>query len=102
MSRPEGNEAEATHRAIALADQVNVPLYIVHVMSRSASDVIARAKVAGVRVWGEALAVGLAKDGRDQYHKDWVRQRTNEKEQSDRTKWWSERKRDVESGGDKK
>ena len=44
MSRPEETEAEATHRAIALADQVNVPLYIVHVMSKSAAFEVERAK----------------------------------------------------------
>ena len=53
MSRPEETEAEATHRAIALADQVNVPLYIVHVMSKSAAFEVERAKKAGIQVWGE-------------------------------------------------
>jgi dihydropyrimidinase len=71
MSRPEATEAEATHRAIAIADQVNVPLYVVHVMSKAAAFEVARAKEAGMNVYGEPLAVALAVDGREQYHPDW-------------------------------
>ena len=71
MSRPEANEAEATHRAIAIADQVGVPLYVVHVMSKSACQEIERAKSKGINVYGEPLAVGLACDGREYYNKDW-------------------------------
>lgn len=71
MSRPDDNEAEATHRAIAIADQVNVPLFVVHVMSKSAAYEVARAKAAGINVYGEPLAVGLACDGREYYNKDW-------------------------------
>lgn len=71
MSRPEATEAEATHRAIAMADQVNVPLYVVHVMSKSAMFEVARAKEQGINVYGEPLAVALAVDGREQYNPDW-------------------------------
>eukprot|EP01104_Vermistella_antarctica_P016092 TRINITY_DN5416_c0_g1_i1.p1 TRINITY_DN5416_c0_g1~~TRINITY_DN5416_c0_g1_i1.p1 ORF type:complete len:547 (-),score=127.90 TRINITY_DN5416_c0_g1_i1:167-1807(-) len=71
MSRPEAVEAEATHRAIAIADQTNTPLYVVHVMSKSASNEIQRAKNEGVKVFGEPLAVALAKDGREMWNKDW-------------------------------
>jgi dihydropyrimidinase len=60
LSRPEATEAEATFRAIALADQVNVPLYVVHVMSKAASRVIAQAKSEGAR--GCSLH-GRAQDG---------------------------------------
>ena len=67
----EETEAEATHRAIALADQVNVPLYIVHVMSKSAAFEVERAKKAGIQVWGEPIAAALAVDGREYYDKDW-------------------------------
>lgn len=44
MARPEDVEAEATNRAIMIADRVNTPVYIVHVMSRSAADAIVRNK----------------------------------------------------------
>jgi dihydropyrimidinase len=71
MSRPEACEAEATHRAITIADQVNVPLYVVHVMSKSAAYEVERAKAAGKNVYGEPLAAGLAVDGREYWNKDW-------------------------------
>jgi dihydropyrimidinase len=71
LSRPEATEAEATHRAIALADQVGVPLYVVHVQSKSAADEVSRAKAKGINVYGEPLAVALAVDGRECWNKDW-------------------------------
>mmetsp|Transcript_1892 Transcript_1892/g.2680 ORF Transcript_1892/g.2680 Transcript_1892/m.2680 type:complete len:536 (-) Transcript_1892:75-1682(-) len=71
MSRPEATEAEATHRAIAMADQVNVPLFVVHVMSKTACQEVERAKAKGINVYGEPLAVALACDGREYYHPDW-------------------------------
>jgi len=71
MSRPPACEAEATHLAIAIADQVNVPLYVVHVMSKEAAFEVKRAKDKGMNVYGEPLAVGLAVDGREYYNEDW-------------------------------
>lgn len=44
QSRPESVEAEATGRAIMLANQVRAPLYIVHIMSKSASNQVILAK----------------------------------------------------------
>jgi len=71
MSRPAATEAEATHRAIAIADQVNTPLYIVHVMSIEAAEEVARAKKKGINVYGEPIAAALGTDGRQMFDKDW-------------------------------
>ena len=48
MCRPEEVEAEATLRAAVLGKQVNCPVYIVHVMSKSAADVVVAARNKGV------------------------------------------------------
>jgi dihydropyrimidinase len=46
-------EREATHRAISLAEIVDVPLLIVHVSGREAIEQIAWAQSRGLRVYGE-------------------------------------------------
>jgi dihydropyrimidinase len=53
-TRPSQLEAEATHRAIALADVAgNVPLYIVHMSASDALEHVANARHAGRNVFAE-------------------------------------------------
>ncbi|MBS7544101.1 dihydropyrimidinase [Ancylobacter oerskovii] len=52
-SRPTVVEREATHRAISLAELVDVPVMIVHVSNREAMEQIRWAQQRGLRVLGE-------------------------------------------------
>ncbi|XP_012944726.1 dihydropyrimidinase [Aplysia californica] len=69
--RPEEIEEEATQRAITLANEAGAPLYVVQVMSKSAADVISKARREGKIVFGEPTAAGLGTDGSHQYNKCW-------------------------------
>jgi dihydropyrimidinase len=52
-SRPIPVEREATHRAISLAEIVDVPVMIVHVSNRESMEEIRRAQQRGLKVFGE-------------------------------------------------
>ena len=52
-SRPRPVEREATHRAITLAELLDVPVLIVHVSAREAVQEIQRAQARGLKVFGE-------------------------------------------------
>lgn len=52
-TRPELAEAEATHRAIALAEMANAPVYLVHLSCEQALEEVARARDRGRPVFAE-------------------------------------------------
>jgi dihydropyrimidinase len=62
LSRPPMVEGEAANRAIAIADVLGVPIYIVHVSCIESAEAIARARARGQRVYGEVLAGHLVLD----------------------------------------
>ncbi|MBX9591194.1 MAG: dihydropyrimidinase [Hyphomonadaceae bacterium] len=64
-SRPIPVEREATHRAISLAELVDVPVMIVHVSNRQAMDEIRRAQMKGLKVYGETCPQYLVLTERD-------------------------------------
>ena len=53
ISRPIPVEREATHRAISLAEIIDVPIMIVHVSNGEAMEEIRRAQAKGLKVYGE-------------------------------------------------
>ncbi len=62
LSRPPTVESEAVNRAIAIAEVLGVPIYIVHVSCGESLEAITRARARGQRVYGEALAGHLVID----------------------------------------
>jgi len=65
VSRPPVVEAEATRRAIYLAEMAEAPLYVVHVTCREALEEIKAAYGKGQRVFGETCAHYLVLDTED-------------------------------------
>jgi dihydropyrimidinase len=72
LSRPPAVEAEAAQRAIAIADVLQVPLYVVHVSCAESAEAIARARARGQRVFGEVLAGHLIIDESVYRHPDFA------------------------------
>lgn len=72
MARPPMVEAEAVNRAVAIADVLGVPIYVVHVSCMEAAEAIARARARGQRVYGEVLAGHLLIDDSVYRHPDFA------------------------------
>jgi dihydropyrimidinase len=53
LTRPPRAEAEATHRAIALAEIADVPIYIVHLSAAEALDMVTEARDRGLQAYAE-------------------------------------------------
>lgn len=53
LTRPPALEAEATNRAIRLAEVAGAPLYVVHVTCEGALDAVRQARARGQAVYGE-------------------------------------------------
>jgi dihydropyrimidinase len=71
FSRPPEVEGEATNRAIMIADQAGVPLYVVHVSCEDAHEAIRRARMLGRRVYGEPLVQHLTLDETEYFNRNW-------------------------------
>ena len=72
LSRPPMVEGEAANRAIAIAEVIGVPIYVVHVSCIEAAEAIARARARGQRVYGEVLAGHLLFDDSVYRHPDFA------------------------------
>ena len=53
LTRPPRAEAEATHRAIALAEMADVPVYIVHLSAAEALEQVTLARTRGLEAYAE-------------------------------------------------
>jgi dihydropyrimidinase len=53
LTRPPRAEAEATHRAIALAEMADVPVYIVHLSAAEALEQVTQARDRGIPAYAE-------------------------------------------------
>jgi dihydropyrimidinase len=70
-TRPQAVEREATHRAISLAEVVDVPIVIVHVSNAQAIEEITRAKARGRKVVSETCPQYLMLTSEDLDGMDW-------------------------------
>ena len=73
LSRPPEVEGEAANRAIVIANELGVPVYIVHTSCKQALDAISRGRRSGKTVIGEALIGHLLVNEEVYYDKDWAR-----------------------------
>ncbi len=67
LSRPVQAEAEATNRAVTLAEIAKAPVYIVHLTNSLALQIVAKAKERGIEVYAETCPQYLLLD--DSYYR---------------------------------
>ncbi|MEM8958986.1 MAG: dihydropyrimidinase [Pseudomonadota bacterium] len=70
-TRPVAAEREATHRALTLAEVVDVPIVIVHVSNGAAMEEIARARMRGLDITAETCPQYLMLEGEDLSRENW-------------------------------
>ncbi|KAA9008790.1 dihydropyrimidinase [Histidinibacterium aquaticum] len=70
-TRPVAAEREATHRALTLAEVVDVPIVIVHVSNGAAIDEIARARSRGIDITAETCPQYLVLEADDLARDNW-------------------------------
>lgn len=70
-TRPVAAEREATHRALTLAEVVDVPIVIVHVSNGAAIDEIARARARGLNITAETCPQYLVLEASDLSRENW-------------------------------
>lgn len=70
-TRPVIAEREATHRALTLAEVVDVPIVIVHVSNGAAMDEIARARMRGLNITAETCPQYLMLEADDLSRENW-------------------------------
>ncbi len=70
-TRPAAAEREATHRALTLAEVVDVPIVIVHVSNGAAIEEIARARARGVNITAETCPQYLVLEAGDLSRDNW-------------------------------
>lgn len=70
-TRPVAAEREATHRALTLAEVVDVPIVIVHVSNGAAIDEIARARMRGLNITAETCPQYLMLEADDLARENW-------------------------------
>lgn len=70
-TRPVAAEREATHRALSLAEVVDIPIVIVHVSNGAAIEEIARARARGVNITAETCPQYLVLEAEDLARENW-------------------------------